>query len=93
MAAIFLLAKSPTQFTDIAILFGAPSVVKQLYGELWSIFRSGSNQNALRKHLSHRDAEPESCEVFDLVAHRPIFSEISIILSILEQYLLRLCFI
>ena len=34
------------------------------------------NQNALRKHLSHRDVEPESCEVFDLVAHGPIYSEI-----------------
>lgn len=33
------------------------------------------NQNALRKHLLSKNIQPEYCEIFELVAHGPIYSE------------------
>lgn len=34
------------------------------------------NQNALRKHLTHRGIIPEDCVSFDLISHGPIYPEI-----------------
>jgi len=34
------------------------------------------NQNALRRHLSKHNIDPEQCESFELVAHGPIFPEV-----------------
>ena len=34
-------------------------------------------QNALRKHLLNRNVDPETCAKFELIAHGPIFPEIT----------------
>lgn len=34
------------------------------------------NQNALRRHLSKHNIDPERCESFELIAHGPIFPEV-----------------
>lgn len=36
-----------------------------------------STQNALRKHLKGNDVEPENCAAFHLVAHGPIYLEVT----------------
>ena len=35
------------------------------------------NQNALRRQLEGRSIKPEDCDSFDLIAHGPIFREVS----------------